>query len=78
MALPAPRSLNELIGWRISSLRKISAGVSATLSRMSGVRTIASAMRFCAARISPKGIDLSGSMDHTSKTSSRNVNAHNK
>src|SRR6476661_3870574 len=52
MALPAPRSLNEPIGWRFSSLSQISPGASSTLSRTSGVRIAEPAMRPRAARMS--------------------------
>src|SRR5436190_11840202 len=60
IALPAPRSLNDPIGWRHSSLRKISAGVSSTLSRTSGVRSASPAILCCAARMASIGTGSSG------------------
>src|SRR6266404_851684 len=52
MALSAPRSLNEPIGWRFSSFSQISAGASSTFRRTSGVRIADPAMRPRAARMS--------------------------
>src|SRR5205814_4692183 len=54
MAFTAPRSLNEPIGCRFSSLSQISAGASSRLSRTSGVSTAAPAMRSRAARIASR------------------------
>ena len=53
IALPAPRSLNEPIGWRFSSLSQISAGASMG-SRRSGVRVTRPARVRRAASISPR------------------------
>src|SRR5262245_11055031 len=50
-ALPAPRILNEPIGWEFSSLSQISAGAS-TSSRTSGVRIATPWRRSRAARMS--------------------------
>ncbi len=51
MALAAPRSLNEPMGWKISSLRKISGAVrSIGSSRIRGVRTATEWTRVAASR----------------------------
>src|SRR6266550_1339091 len=67
-ALPAPRILNEPMGWRFSSLRKISHGASSSGNETSGVRREAPTMRSRAARISSMGI---GSANATRSTSAQ-------
>src|SRR5262245_27193549 len=54
MALPDPRSLNEPIGWRFSSLSQIAPGRSGNSKRTRGVRIAEPAMRSRAARISSR------------------------
>src|SRR5262245_47970055 len=58
-ALPEPRILNEPIGWRFSSFRKICDGPS-TSSRTSGVRMAMPVIRDAAARISARPIGSIG------------------
>ena len=54
MALAAPRSLNEPIGWRFSSFSQISDGAPSTSRRTSGVRIEAPRSRSRAARTSSR------------------------
>src|SRR4051812_38189651 len=54
-AFPAPRSLNELTGWSVSSLRKISASASAS-SRTRGVLITSPRIVSRARRMSSSGI----------------------
>src|SRR5688572_2509724 len=55
MAFPAPRILNEPIGWRFSSLSQISAGAWSTLSLTSGVRSASPRIRSRAASMAARG-----------------------
>src|SRR2546427_4403758 len=54
MELPAPRTLNDPVGCRFSSFRKISAGASSTFKRTSGVRTTRPSIRFRADSIAAR------------------------
>src|SRR5579884_17180 len=62
MALLAPRSLNEPMGCRFSSLRKIWAGAPSTFRRSRGVRITVPAVRACAARMSCRETGSSASI----------------
>src|SRR5256712_5503091 len=54
MELPAPRTLNDPVGCRFSSFRKISAGASSAFRRTSGVRTTKPSIRFRADSIAAR------------------------
>src|SRR2546425_7011292 len=54
MELPEPRTLNDPVGCRFSSFRKISAGASSTFTRTSGVRTTKPSIRFRADSIAAR------------------------
>src|SRR2546422_11562028 len=54
MELPAPRTLNDPVGCRFSSFRKISAGASSTFKRTSGVRTTRPSIRLRADSIAAR------------------------
>ena len=55
IVLLAGRALNDLMDWRVSSFRYISAGVS-TFNLIIGVRMMSSAILFWASLISSRGI----------------------
>src|SRR2546426_10770808 len=54
MELPAPRTLNDPVGCRFSSFRKISAGASSAFRRTRGVRATKPSIRFRADSIAAK------------------------
>src|SRR5262245_66516672 len=64
-ALAAPLSLYALIGCRLSSLSRTSGSPGPRSNRISGVRTMVPAIRFCASRISFNAIGrTASSMQH--------------
>src|SRR3989475_8245667 len=58
MELPAPRTLNDPVGCRFSSFRKISAGASSAFRRTSGVRAAKPSIRFRADSIAARSTRL--------------------
>src|SRR5213593_3373857 len=85
MELPAPRTLNDPIGCRFSSFRKISAGASSTLRRTSGVRRTVPARRSRAAWMASRetgsaaamsGLDLHFGLDLHAEAEGEGGHAH--